>query len=90
MFLVERKISLSWMMHGQILDGIDDWRATGSMLQVPYYLALKAEALHLVERTSEALEAIREAEALAEEREEKLVECRIAPAPRRVSYSDRC
>ena len=33
---------------------------------VPLFLALKAEALHLANRTSEALEAIREAEALAE------------------------
>jgi hypothetical protein len=30
---------ISW-----ILDGIDDWRATGSIQSVPYYLALKAEA----------------------------------------------
>jgi adenylate cyclase len=57
---------ISW-----ILDGIDDWRATGAMLLVPYLLALKAEALHLADRTSEALTAIREAEALAEEREER-------------------
>jgi adenylate cyclase len=54
-----------------ILDGIDDWRATGSMLMVPYLLALKAEALHLADRTSEALNAIRDAEALAEERQER-------------------
>src|ERR1700737_2707001 len=33
---------------------------------VPLFLALKAEALHLGDRTSEALEAIKEAEALAE------------------------
>jgi hypothetical protein len=33
---------------------------------VPLFLALKAEALHLADRTSEALEAIGEAEALAE------------------------
>jgi adenylate cyclase len=57
---------ISW-----ILDGIDDWRTTGSMLTVPYLLALKAQPLHLADRTSEALEAIREAEALAEEREER-------------------
>jgi len=57
---------LSW-----IEDGVEDWRATGSMLMVPYLLALKAEALHLAGRTPEALEAIREAEALAEEREER-------------------
>jgi len=34
-------------------------------------LAQKAEALHLADRTSEALEAIREAEALAERLEER-------------------
>jgi tetratricopeptide (TPR) repeat protein len=49
-----------------IEDGIEDTRATGSTLMVPLFLALKAEALHLAHRTSEALEAIREAEALAE------------------------
>jgi predicted ATPase len=48
-----------------------DWRATGSKICVPYWLALKAEALHLADRTSEALEAIREAEALAESSEER-------------------
>ena len=57
---------ISW-----VLGGIDDWIATGSMLLVPYLLALKAEALHLADRTSEALKAIWEAEALAEEREER-------------------
>jgi predicted ATPase len=38
---------------------------------VPYYLALKAEGLHLAGRSSEALEAISEAEALAERSEER-------------------
>ena len=38
---------------------------------VPYFLALKAEALHLADRTSEALEAITEAEALVERSEER-------------------
>jgi hypothetical protein len=33
---------------------------------MPFLLALKAEALHLTDRTSEALEAIKEAEALVE------------------------
>ena len=47
-----------------IEEGIDDWRATGAMVGVSYFLALKAEALHLADRTSEALEAIKEAEAL--------------------------
>jgi hypothetical protein len=39
-------------------------------LAVPYWLALKAEALHLADRTSEALGAISEAEAIAERSEE--------------------
>jgi tetratricopeptide (TPR) repeat protein len=52
---------ISW-----IEDGIENWRATGSILSVPYYFALKAEALYLARRTSEALEAISEAEALVE------------------------
>ena len=41
------------------------------MLGMPYFLALKAEALHLADRTSEALEAITEAEALVERSEER-------------------
>jgi adenylate cyclase len=49
-----------------IEEGINNWRATGSTLCVPFWLALKAEALHLANRTSEALEALREAEALVE------------------------
>ena len=57
---------ISW-----IEDGIEDYRATGSMLLVPLFLALKAEALHLADRTSEALEAIREAEALVESSERR-------------------
>jgi predicted ATPase len=57
---------ISW-----IEDGIGDYRATGSILTMPYLLALKAEALHLANRTSEALEAISEAEVLAERSEER-------------------
>ncbi len=38
----------------------------GSTLVLPYYFALKAEALHLAHRASEALEAIKQAEAQAE------------------------
>jgi len=49
-----------------IEDGIADCQATESLLLVPYWLALKAGALHLAGRTSEALEAIREAETLVE------------------------
>jgi predicted ATPase len=54
-----------------IEDGIVEWRAIGSKIAVPYWLALKAEALHLADRTSEALEAIREAQAMAERSEER-------------------
>jgi hypothetical protein len=57
---------LSW-----IRNGIEGWRATGATLLVPYWLALKAEALHLANRTPEALEAIREAEALVKRSEER-------------------
>jgi len=52
---------ISW-----IEDGIVNYRATGSILTMPYFLALKAEALHLANRTTEALDAMREAEALVE------------------------
>ena len=55
-----------------IEDGIRDWRATGSMLGVPVWLGLKAEALHLATRTAEALEALREAEAVVERSEERI------------------
>jgi tetratricopeptide (TPR) repeat protein len=56
---------------GWIEDGIRDYRAAGSLLRMPCYLALKAEALHLANRTSEALEAIKEAEAMVERFEER-------------------
>ena len=46
--------------------GIRDFRANGSTLAAPFWLALKAEALHVANRTFEALEALNEAEALAE------------------------
>jgi serine/threonine protein kinase len=56
-----------WIEHG-----IQNWQATGATLALPLWLALKAEALHLADRTCQALEAIREAEALAERFEEGL------------------
>jgi adenylate cyclase len=56
---------LAWIERGTA-----GWRATGAILAVPYYLGLKAEALHLANRTSKALETIREAEALVERSEE--------------------
>ena len=57
---------ISWLE-----EGIEDFRATGVTLSVPYWLALKAEALQLAERTSEALEAISKAEAIAERSQER-------------------
>jgi serine/threonine protein kinase/predicted ATPase len=60
------KQGISW-----IESGMQDWRATGAVLCVPFFLALKAEALFLGDRTSEALEAIKEADFLAERSEER-------------------
>jgi serine/threonine protein kinase/predicted ATPase len=54
-----------------IEQGIRDLRASGLTLDTPSLLALKAEALHLADRTAEALEAISEAEAMAERSEER-------------------
>jgi serine/threonine protein kinase len=50
----------------RIEEGINDWRATGSTFCLPFWLALKAAALCLGNRTTEALVAIRDAEELAE------------------------
>jgi predicted ATPase len=55
----------------RIANGIRDYRAAGSMLRMPHYLALKAEALHLANRTPEALQAVQEAEAVVERFEER-------------------
>src|SRR6201982_581002 len=49
-----------------IEEGIEDYQATGAMLDMPLLLALKAESLHLADRTPEALDAIAEAEVLVE------------------------
>jgi len=45
---------------------MEQFRAAGSIVGPQYQLALKAESLYLAGRTSEALAAITEAEALAE------------------------
>ena len=47
-----------------IEDGIREVRANGAILAMPRWLALKAEALYLANRISEALAAIKEADAL--------------------------
>jgi adenylate cyclase len=53
-----------------IEDGIRAIRATGGMRGVAYWLAVKAEALHIAARTPEALETIQQTEALAESLDE--------------------
>jgi predicted ATPase len=57
---------IAWIEHG-----IADWVAAGATLLLPYYLGLEAEALHLTDRTSEALKAITKAEALVARTEER-------------------
>ena len=54
-----------------IEQGIRDFRATGTVLVLPYYLGVKAEALYLADRDPEALEAIEEAEKVVERSEER-------------------
>jgi predicted ATPase len=49
-----------------IEDGIGDYRAAGAIVAMPFFLALKAQAFHLANRTCEALDVINEAEALVE------------------------
>src|SRR5438132_10768895 len=63
----ETSDGISW-----IENGTRDYRATGEVLNLPFYLALKAEALYLADRTSEAFEALNEAEQLAERFEQSL------------------
>jgi predicted ATPase len=53
-----------------IESGIMDWRATGSILIMPFHLTLKAKAFYLANHTTKALEAIGEAEALIARSEE--------------------
>jgi predicted ATPase len=54
-----------------IEQGIRDFQASGAVLGLPAHLARKAEALHLADRTSEALEAINAAEEVAERFEQR-------------------
>jgi adenylate cyclase len=73
-----------------IEQGIRDLQATGTVSDLPYFLGLKAEALHLADRTSEALEAINEAEAQAERLEKRHLQRPTASAPRCVSRDFGC
>ena len=55
-----------------------------------YFLALKAEALHLADRTAEALDAIREGGSAGRRIRRAVVVCRAVPASRRVSDGCGC
>jgi adenylate cyclase len=55
----------------EIEQGIRDFRSTGALLSLPYYLGLKAEALYFGGRTPDALETINEAEKIVERSEER-------------------
>jgi predicted ATPase len=57
---------IAWIDHA-----IRNYRVTGAMLRMPYFLGLKAESLYLFDRVSEALQAITEAEAWIERSEER-------------------
>jgi hypothetical protein len=65
-FFENGRFGSSW-----IEKGIQEYRNGGPMLGLPYFLGLKAEALHLADRTSEALEAITEGDALVAKNEER-------------------
>ena len=55
---------ISWMD-----DGIEELRTSGALLPISILLAPKAEALYLANRTSEALDTIKQAETLVERTE---------------------
>jgi len=55
----------------EIEQGIRDIRSTGTLLSLPYYLGLKAEALYFADRTADALETLNEADKLVERSEER-------------------
>jgi tetratricopeptide (TPR) repeat protein len=54
-----------------IEDGIRHYQMVGSIVMMPCWLALRAEALHCADRSSEAAEAITEAQALGQRSEER-------------------
>jgi predicted ATPase len=51
--------------------GIDAWRANGAIIDLSFWLALKAESLHLAGLNLQALEALKEAEELTKRSEER-------------------
>jgi adenylate cyclase len=55
-----------------IEDGIAEYRAAGAILALPFFQTLKAEALHLAGRTTEALAALGEGETVVERSEARV------------------
>jgi serine/threonine protein kinase len=55
-----------------IEDGIVEYRAAGAILALPFFQTLKAEALHLASRNSEALAALEEGETVVERSEARI------------------
>jgi predicted ATPase len=51
--------------------GIEAWRANGAIIDLSFWLALKAESLHLAGLTLKALETLKEAEQLIKRSEER-------------------
>ena len=60
-------LGISW-----IEEGIENYRAAGAILALPFLLSLKARALHLAGRASEPLELIDEAKAVVERSEARM------------------
>jgi serine/threonine protein kinase/predicted ATPase len=60
-------LGISW-----IEEGIQDYRASGAIIATPYFLSLKARALYLAGRASEALELIEEAKTVVERSEARV------------------
>jgi predicted ATPase len=58
-------------------DGLATKRATGAEIKVPYYLGLLAEAHTRINRTTEALNLLREALELAERTDERRYEAEL-------------
>jgi hypothetical protein len=73
-----------------IEDGIVEYRAAGAILALPFFQILKAEALHLASRTSEALAALEEGETVVERSEARIWCSELYPAPWGISGGNLC
>ena len=75
---------ISWMD-----DGIEELRTSGALLPISILLAPKAEALYRANRTSEALDAIKQAESWSKELK-RVVGRPNSPIPRDLSHGYGC